>query len=407
MSGSFFGAGFSDDPIAREREAYRSANSNDLDARLESIARGNYNLGDRLDEDQDTFNDETFDTDIGEITGNEFDFYQSTAKNQANLFPQAALQQPQHQHQHQQQQQQQQANLPQLFQKMGINVQTATSNAASIAQVPVADSSGPRVSYAPQTAEQRMPFPRPEHESQVLLTQSMPPMPALRQQQAVPTLRNRYADPEVIARRRGERLRKQAELSKYNNMMSRHDKDYIVKIQVSQLLTDDPAADDFYCHMFQLSRGALFGPGSMQSSQQQQQQHQQTGANARPLSSMEAPDSSASNVQNLDVSAEPNQQKSSRPGSAMNSTAMPNEQTSEQHKQSHYARPHRSHTQTSMARMQQQVQRIVNEARRRPKAAHISPEGVLGKISVNSARNPKQVIQVQRSHAGSVSQQQV
>ncbi|KAJ2388953.1 DNA topoisomerase 2-associated protein pat1 [Coemansia sp. RSA 2559] len=58
-----------------------------------------------------------------------------------------------------------------------------------------------------------------------------------------------------------------------------------------------------------------------------------------------------------------------------------------------------------MARMQQQVQRIVNEARRRPKAAHVSPEGVLGKISVNSARNPKQVIQVQRSHAGSISQQ--
>ncbi|ORX71506.1 hypothetical protein DL89DRAFT_221914 [Linderina pennispora] len=53
--------------------------------------------------------------------------------------------------------------------------------------------------------------------------------------------------------------------------------------------------------------------------------------------------------------------------------------------------------------MQQQVQRIVNEARRRPKAAHVAPEGALGKISVISARNPKQVIQVARQHAGSVS----
>ncbi|KAJ1998958.1 DNA topoisomerase 2-associated protein pat1 [Coemansia thaxteri] len=58
-----------------------------------------------------------------------------------------------------------------------------------------------------------------------------------------------------------------------------------------------------------------------------------------------------------------------------------------------------------MARMQQQVQRIVNEARRRPKAVHVAAEGALGKISVTSARNPKQVIQVQqRGHAGSVSQ---
>ncbi|KAJ2380828.1 DNA topoisomerase 2-associated protein pat1 [Coemansia sp. RSA 2603] len=78
---------------------------------------------------------------------------------------------------------------------------------------------------------------------------------------------------------------------------------------------------------------------------------------------------------------------------------------SQNHPHQHLGRSHRSNTQSSMARMQQQVQRIVNEARRRPKAAHVAAEGALGKISVNSARNPKQVIQVQqRGHAGSISQ---
>ncbi|KAJ2091723.1 DNA topoisomerase 2-associated protein pat1 [Coemansia sp. RSA 986] len=407
MSGSFFGAGFSDDPIAREREVYRSANSNDLDARLESMAHGNDNLGDNLDEDLDTFNDETFDADIGEISGKEFDFFQSTAKNQANLFPQSTQQQQQ-----QRQPQPQQANLPQLFQNMGISVQTVSATITSNAPPMVAGRSGPLANAAP-AAEQRMAFPLPEMDPKVLMKQATP-VPAFQRQQRVSTLRNRYANPEVIAARREERLRKQAELSKYNNMMSRHDKDYIVKIQVSQLLTDDPAADDFYCHMYQLSRGGLFGSGSIQAGQQQQQHQQQLGANnAGSSSSMAAAGVPANNalghVQNAstdsDAFAEPNAQQSSRPGSSMNNAAMRNEQNSELHKQSHYVRPHRSHTQTSMARMQQQVQRIVNEARRRPKATHVSPEGVLGKISVNSARNPKQVIQVQRSHAGSISQQ--
>ncbi|KAJ2513312.1 DNA topoisomerase 2-associated protein pat1 [Coemansia sp. RSA 1939] len=406
MSDSFFGAGFSNDSIAREREAYRSSNPNDMDAQLESMALGNNNLGDRLDEDLDVFNDETFDGDIGEIAGREFDFFQSTSNSQAQLFFQPNQQQQQQQ---QQNSQPQQGNLPQLFQKMGISVQTAP---APTSNGPSSVSGNMSLASAAPSIEQRMPFSFAELESQALHRQATP-IQVNQPFSNTLSLRERRADPEVIAQRREERLRKQEELSRYNNMMSRHDKDYIVKIQVSQLLTDDPAADDFYCHMYQLSRGALFGQRSMQADQQQQhqQQQQQAGTSAAASSTAAAATGypSAENVpghvQNANArpgaSAESGARQESRPASSLN-----REKASEQQKPSHYVRPHRSNTQSSMARMQQQVQRIVNEARRRPKSTHVLPEGVLGKISVNSARNPKQVIQVQRSHAGSISSQQ-
>ncbi|KAJ2589290.1 DNA topoisomerase 2-associated protein pat1, partial [Coemansia sp. RSA 1804] len=279
MSDSFFGAGFSNDSIAREREAYRSSNPNDMDAQLESMALGNNNLGDRLDEDLDVFNDETFDGDIGEIAGREFDFFQSTSNSQAQLFSQPNQQQQQQQ----QNSQPQQGNLPQLFQKMGISVQTAS---APTSNGPSSVSGNMSLASATPSIEQRMPFSFAELESQALHRQATP-MQVNQPFSNTLSLRERRADPEVIAQRREERLRKQEELSRYNNMMSRHDKDYIVKIQVSQLLTDDPAADDFYCHMYQLSRGALFGQRSMQADQQQQQQ-QQAGASAAASSTAAA-----------------------------------------------------------------------------------------------------------------------
>ncbi|KAJ2824130.1 DNA topoisomerase 2-associated protein pat1 [Coemansia erecta] len=147
------------------------------------------------------------------------------------------------------------------------------------------------------------------------------------------------ADPETVARRREQRLQRQAALAKYDGMMSRRDKEFIIRIQISQLLTDDPAADDFYSHMFQLT----------QAQTQEARQAQSVGA---------------ADVQGL-LGAAPR------------------------------ARGQRSNT---MARMQQQVQRIVNEARRRPKVSHVATAGALGRISVNSARNPKQAIEVQQHH---------
>ncbi|KAI9505792.1 topoisomerase II-associated protein PAT1 [Coemansia spiralis] len=399
MSGSFFGDGFSNDPIAREREAFRSSANNDLDARLESMALGDSEFSDRLDEDLDTFNDETFDADVNEIANKEFDFFQNTQNSQDRIltqFPQL-----------QQQQREQpgiQNNLPQMLQKMGVSVQAAGIASANA----VSAGSGSQANN--NTEEPRKVMTLAELEAQIMQTRGATPAQAPSQpppQAAMHTICKRIAAPEVIAQRREERLHKQAEMAKYNNMMSRHDKDYVVRIQVSQLLTDDPAADDFYYHMYQLSRGPILNPAEVQTSQQQQQQQQQQQLNntATDAANASSVSDQINQTQNKNESIIGKIDNGQAPAA---NNAAKNEQTAEQQQQPqlHHqlGRPFRSNTQSSMARMQQQVQRIVNEARRRPKTAHVLPEGVLGKISVNSARNPKQVIQVQRSHAGSISQ---
>ncbi|KAJ2709128.1 DNA topoisomerase 2-associated protein pat1 [Coemansia spiralis] len=283
--------------------AFYGGGSSGLDARLDSLALQDGH-GDQLGQEHDTFNDETFEADSSEIASCNFDFFSSTAR---------------HQQPHQQPQQ-----------------QGAPRKVLTLAEL----------------------------EAQ-LMPQRQTPGPAGRVAEAGRAPKLVRADPATIARRREERLCKQAALAKYDNLMTQRDKDYIIRIQVSQLLTDDPAADDFYCHMFQLSRGAAEMPGAAQ---------QQGSAS-----------DSAANV--LREALE--QRGMQMPGDS---------------KAGNQTRGQRSNTQSSMARMQQQVQRFVNEARRRPKVSHVALEGALGKISVNSARNPKQVIQVQRGHSGSVSQ---
>ncbi|KAJ2783816.1 DNA topoisomerase 2-associated protein pat1 [Coemansia javaensis] len=336
MSSSFFGgAGLPDDPIARAREAYRAAGGgNELDTMLESMAL-NDGLGDQLNEDRDTFNDETFDAAAGDIAGTDFDFFQSTH----------AQQQVQQQQVRQQQEQQQQAAPRKIMTLAELEAQLIPQR------------------YTPAAAA------------------------AVSPAASVPELAKQYpglarADPETIARRRAARLQKQEALARYDNLMSQRDKEHIAGIQVSQLITDDPAAEDFYCHMFELSRGAVAMPGPVhqQQHQQQQQQQQQQGSGLGDV-----PDVAGAVRKALA------QASAAGPGAAAAAAAADQGP----------GRSRRSNTQSSMARMQQQVQRIVNEARRRPKAPHAALEGALGRVSANSVRNPKQAIQVQRGRSGS------
>ncbi|KAJ2663768.1 DNA topoisomerase 2-associated protein pat1 [Coemansia sp. RSA 1199] len=278
--GSFFGGAMGADFIERERLARRNA---ELDANLESCT---LNDTEHLDDNHDTFNNETFDA---QPVGTEFDFFSSTQANQARLSQPA----------------------------------------------------GPGVVRKGMTME--------EFEAQF----------APKQAQAVQEVQSgmKRADETTVARRREQRMQRQAALAKYDGMMSRRDKEYIIRIQISQLLTDDPMADDFYSHMFQLSRGAAQSL-TQSPSAGPPTAHAQPMAHTQPVPQSVA----AADLQGL-----------------LGETPR-------------VGRGQRSNT---MARMQQQVQRIVNEARRRPKVAHVAAEGALGRISINSARNPKQAIQVQ------------
>ncbi|KAF9990122.1 hypothetical protein BGZ75_003449 [Mortierella antarctica] len=143
-----------------------------------------------------------------------------------------------------------------------------------------------------------------------------------------------------IEQRREERLAKQADIAKHNGLMTQSDKDFINRIQISQLVTDDPYADDFYCQVY-------------------------TALRNRHLQQMGIPGNMADN--------EPGQNDSRRRGG--------NGRTEQ--------------------RMQQQVQRIVSDAKRNPKRTNVTVEGALGKIAVNSVLNPRQLLQVSKRGSNS------
>jgi DNA topoisomerase 2-associated protein PAT1 len=53
------------------------------------------------------------------------------------------------------------------------------------------------------------------------------------------------------------------QMSKYNNLMGSSDKDFITRIQLSQLATEDPYASDFYAQVFSaLSRSRMAAAGA-------------------------------------------------------------------------------------------------------------------------------------------------
>ncbi|KAG0279694.1 hypothetical protein BGZ95_000484 [Linnemannia exigua] len=136
-----------------------------------------------------------------------------------------------------------------------------------------------------------------------------------------------------LEQRRAERQAKQADIAKHNGLMTQSDKDFINRIQISQLVTDDPYADDFYCQVY-------------------------TALRNRHLQQMGIPGNMM----------DPESQDSRRRGG--------NGRTEQ--------------------RMQQQVQRIVSDAKRNPKRTNVTVEGALGKIAVNSVLNPRQLLQVSK-----------
>ncbi|KAG0174967.1 hypothetical protein DFQ30_001442 [Apophysomyces sp. BC1015] len=120
--------------------------------------------------------------------------------------------------------------------------------------------------------------------------------------------------------------------SRYSGLMTQYDKDFINRIQMAQLATEDPFTEDFYYQVFTSLR-----------------------------------------------------QRAGLP--TWSTTHVPNDA-------SKVSRGRRE--ENAVQRMQQQLQRIVNEAKRRPKHTQgvMSLEGALGKITSLTVRNPRQVLQV-------------
>ncbi|KAM0793635.1 hypothetical protein ACM66B_001067 [Microbotryomycetes sp. NB124-2] len=164
-------------------------------------------------------------------------------------------------------------------------------------------------------------------------------------EQLVLAVEQRIREHEAMEFRRKQKAAKIASMAKFNNLMSNSDKDFITRIQVSQLVTEDPYADDFYFHIM----------AAIKMSRQQA-----TAAAA------------AAAVNN-----------------APNGPPSPQGQ---QMAQTQARRPNRRDN--AMNRMAQNVQRLVDLAKQRNKDAHPNIEGALGKIASRTRSTPRQLLQV-------------
>ncbi|KAG5519216.1 hypothetical protein PMAC_002304 [Pneumocystis sp. 'macacae'] len=132
-------------------------------------------------------------------------------------------------------------------------------------------------------------------------------------------------------------LRKNHEDDMYNGLMTTSDKNFINRIQLSQLVSDDPYSDDFYYYVYNSSRN--------EKSQQKQVDKSNTLYSSK------------------------------------------NEQTSN-FKNKHDENP--------ILKMLQQIQNIVATGKSKPKATQLSLEGALGKISFSTVRTPRQILNIKK-----------
>lgn len=159
----------------------------------------------------------------------------------------------------------------------------------------------------------------------------------------------RIEEAHRLENKRQMRLAKIRAMAQRNNLMSRSDKDFITRIQVSQLITNDPYTNDFYAHIyFQL--------------------HGNTSRVVLPT--MERQE------QELAQSEEAHEQQETR-------RSRPRKQ-----------QPNRRVS--AMVRMQQQMERIVQGRKERLEKASGSAalEGALGRVSLSSTKAPRQMLQI-------------
>ncbi|WFD02298.1 DNA topoisomerase 2-associated protein pat1 [Malassezia obtusa] len=145
---------------------------------------------------------------------------------------------------------------------------------------------------------------------------------------------------QAAEEKRRVKAAKVANITRYNGLMSGSDKDFITRIQISHLVTPDPYADDFYAHVYFAVRG---------------------GGRRIAL-----PDASS-------VEAIEQHRTDDKKGTRRKLTRHEN----------------------AMLRMQQQVERLVDNRKKREAKGNVSSlTGTLGRVSLSSANKPRQILQV-------------
>lgn len=172
------------------------------------------------------------------------------------------------------------------------------------------------------------------------------------------------ADFERLEAKRKRRMDKINAMAKYNGLMSASDKDFITRIQISQLITADPYADDFYAHIYFALRGGPRRPG---------------------LPGPPGPPGSSANVAADNANGNEKLSKGGKGKQKLNKQ------------------------QNAMLRMQQQVERIVQSRKERMEksASGAALAGALGRVSLSSTKNPRQMLQISADAAKASNKERV
>lgn len=197
----------------------------------------------------------------------------------------------------------------------------------------------------PQQQQQQQPQvqqpPQPQTQQPSTVEEQQRPYSIAKQgseQSAVPSLGEVMNEDIAKSQAENERLlqksRKNAQIVRYNGLMSQWDKNFIMRIQLQQLVTEDPYNEDFYYQV-----------------------HSAIQARNNPQQPLNA------------LAKTYLFQRGQRNGG-------------------------RFRRDNPLQRMQQQVQQAVASAREHPKKEQIAPEGALGKISMGSGMRPRKKLNV-------------
>ncbi|EPY52871.1 topoisomerase II-associated deadenylation- dependent mRNA-decapping factor [Schizosaccharomyces cryophilus OY26] len=172
--------------------------------------------------------------------------------------------------------------------------------------------------------------PVPYPTNMVYGAESVPPVPLLNLFQ-----QEEFAQARSLDEKRQKLERDHMLMAQCAGLMTRSDKSFIARIQISQLMSEDPESDDFYYRVYSIIRGR--NPSEEDSS--------------HFIQTYLGPSS--------------NRRRGRR-------------------------------SENPMQRLQQQLQKLVYSAKERPKTTQLSLEGALGKIAINTVRTPRQLLNVKR-----------
>ncbi|KAL7748317.1 DNA topoisomerase 2-associated protein pat1 [Sorochytrium milnesiophthora] len=174
-------------------------------------------------------------------------------------------------------------------------------------------------------------------------------------------------------------------LARYNGFMTQYEKDQIARIQISQLVAADPLADDFYYQVYTVLRGTNPNEQQLLSGAPplilRRTYQNNGGGNYHRRGYRDRYNNNNNNNSN-------NNRDRGRDGDRGEEREKDKESGDKTERNAEGERDKQPQN------LQDQIQRIVDHAKKRPKATQLSLEGALGKIALTSVKNPRQLLQV-------------